>query len=152
MSTSYVAVTEGSDKNIATHTISEDSVTKHLARSVVGAGILTLPSSPQIDSATTVGDYPTAPVDVQGKHSVVIKSTFSDSSDTAKLQLIWYDSGGYIIGESSEVTLTPTSRQDSTRYIANPVQFDNTMGAASIKVHLTTAPSAGNVTLFIAAV
>ena len=64
MGSSYVGIIEGTDKNIATHQITEDSVTKHIGRGAPAAGLLTLPSSATLDvpvwvasTAKSVGDW-----------------------------------------------------------------------------------------------
>jgi len=58
MATSYIQVTEGADKKVATHSFSEDGETKHVERVTWGAGLITMPTTPQISEESQTSLYP----------------------------------------------------------------------------------------------
>jgi len=152
MALSQVGVQEGSDKYIATHEFNEGSFTKHIERICIGTGILELPSSPQISSINTSGIYPTDPIDVSGLGYIIIKSHFTNNSDTASIRLVLYDINGNIIGQSDVQNITATDLTEGSEYVGDLIVFENKLGVSKVKIKLENNLSSGTVSFWISGV
>lgn len=103
MSTDSLGVTEGSGVNIATHSFSEDSKTKHVERVAPGTGIITMSGSADISNITSKGSYPGTGVDCSGKSRIVLRPMFSSYYCSGlNARLAFYDNVDSIIGFSTE--------------------------------------------------
>ena len=152
MGVSYIGVTEGSDKNVATHEISEGGVTKHIGRDAPAAGVLTLPSSPQISEATTAGTK-SGDVDVQGKGRIVCKISYSADDVEATWRVYFKDSAGALILATEEISVSNLGIADGTRYLGQGIVLANEVGAASVELELVTAPTnSGNASAWVVGV
>ena len=140
MGVSYVGVTEGFGKNIATHEISEGGVTKHIGRDAPGAGVLTLPGTPQIDAQSTAGTK-SGNVDVQGKGRIVCKISYSANNVEATWRVYFKDSAGALILATEELSVANLGVADGTRYLGAGIVLANEVGAASVELELVTAPT-----------
>ncbi len=155
MGKGYIGLTEGSDKNIASHSFTEDAVTKHVERVAPGAGVLTLPGTAQVSEENSTGTFPASPIDVTGMAGISVKSSFSVDEETCKVKVQFHDSAGEIIGVSDEYTLPNSSVAESSpaRYVGGMLLLDNRLlGASGVKIIITEAPATGNVSLFVAGV
>jgi hypothetical protein len=152
MASGKISIAEGTDKNIAAHSFTEDSETRYVERVAPGSGVLTLPGTAQIAEKTAAGTYPATAIDITGKGRIIIKSDFSTDNGTAKARLQFFDSAGRLMGQSDEYDITNTGIQDSSRYVGNMLAVDNTIGASGIKINVTAVPSSGNVSLYVAGV
>ena len=152
MRKSFVGVQEGTDKKIATYEFIEGTDTKHVERISIGAGILELPSTPQISGVSTAGEYPTTPIDVTANGYVVIKSRFTDSGVSVNVKLIIYDVNDNIIGYSESQTINATDLQESSEYIGDILIFENRIGVSKVKIKLEDNLSSGTVSFWIAGV
>jgi hypothetical protein len=149
MSEAYIDVTEGSGKKVSTQSMTIDSQTVHTERSMMGVGVVTLPSA-QISAEDTPGTYPVAAIDVQGRYYIILKSTF-DASDSiiASFRFLFYDSADAIIGYSEELNIDNTGESDGgspARYYGIPIVFANVFCAKSFKIKLIDFT--GDVTIY----
>jgi len=153
MSTSFVGITEGNDKNIATHSFTEDGIEKQAERVAIGTGILIFPGTPQVNSVSTTGIYPSSSfVNIDGLGYVIVKTAFSDTGQTCKIKLVLYDLNGKLIGETSEQTITDMGKTEDSKYIGQMLTFENKIGASKFKIEITQTPSTGDVSFYIAGV
>lgn len=152
MAQGKISIAEGSDKNIAAHSFTEDAETRYVERVAPGAGVLTLPSA-QVSEETSTGTYPASAIDITGKAGITVKASFSTDSDTCKVKLLFSDSAGGLIGLSDEYTISNTAVADGARYLGSALLVDNQLLAASgVKIVITEAPSSGNVSFYVAGV
>ncbi len=153
MATGKISITEGSDKSIASHSFTEDAETKHVERVAPGAGVLTVPGTPQVSEQSSTGTYPASAIDITGKAGIVIKTTFSVDSDTCKVKLRFYDSAGAFVGISAETSVGNTAIADGARYMGAAILVDNRfLGASGLKIDITEAPASGNVSFAVSGV
>lgn len=149
MSESYIDITEGSGKKVSTQAMTVNSQTVHIERSMMGVGVVTLPSA-QIDAEDTPGTYPVAAIDVQGRYYIILKSTFdANDSIVASFKFLFYDSGDAVIGYSEELSIDNSGESDGgspARYYGIPVVFANVFCAKSFKIKLIDLT--GDVTIY----
>jgi hypothetical protein len=153
MATGKISITEGSDKNIASHSFTEDSETKHVERVAPGAGVVTIPGTAQVSEQSSTGTYPASAIDITGKAGIVIKSSFSVSTSTCKVKVLFLDSSGAMIGLSDEYTIPNSESADGSRYLGGSLLVDNRLlGASGVKIVITEAPASGNVSFYVAGI
>lgn len=152
MSESYIEVAEGTGKKVSTQSLTINSQTVHLERSILGAGAVTLPGTAQLDAETSTGTYPATAVDIQGKFYLVFKNTFNDNAASAKYRIAFYDTGDVLIGVSEEITIENYGILDGSRYLGCNVVYSNDFCAESIKIMITELSASDNLTVFIGAI
>lgn len=153
MATGKIVVAEGSDKNIAAHSFTEDSETRYVERVAPGAGILTLPGTAQAAEKTSTGVFPASPIDIIGKAGVTVKANFSAGDISCKIKMQFFDSAGALMVQSDEYSIGNTQVADGSRYLGSALVVDNgLLGASGLKISITAAPASGNVSFFVAGV
>ena len=153
MAKGKISIAEGADKAIASHSFTEDAETKHVERVAPGAGVLALPGTAQVAEETEAGAYPASPVSVVGMAGILIKTSFSATGISCAYRVQLFDSADTIISQSDEYAIGNTEVADGARYVGSAIIIDNRfIGAAGIKINLTTAPASGNVSFFVSGV
>jgi len=113
MSTSYIAVTEGVDKKVATHSFVEDSEIKHIERIAYGAGVLSLPDSPQVDSESGSTVYP---IQNNDPDSSMLTSNFNNFNATYSVDnntsTKGWDTNGNSINDYLQIDLGSDNEKD----------------------------------------
>ena len=146
MANDFITIYEGTDLDVGAREVTEpDGRTKRHQTAVVAAGQLVLPSSPQISGVTATGDYPTNPIDVRGWGVIVVKSVFGGETDSCTIRFVLFlGDQSTVIGESADISISATSRQEGSNYLGEVVVFDNSkVGASYIKLNVVNAPSNG---------
>lgn len=149
MAENLIAITEGSGKNVSTQSMTINSQTVHIERSMMGIGVVTLPSE-QISAEDTPGTYPVDAIDTQGRYYIILKSTF-DATDSivGSFRFLFYDSADAVIGYSEELSIDNSGESaggSPTRYYGIPVVFANVFCAKSFKIKLIDIT--GDVTIY----
>lgn len=150
MAENYIAVTEGSGKNVSSVTATINSTNVHIERAVQGIGVITLPGTPQLSAISSTGHYPSASyIDVQGRFYIICKNTFNDNAAFAKYRIAFYDTADTLIGYSNEITISNLTIQDGSRYMGVNVIYSNDFGAKSIKIYLTEISASDNISVYV---
>jgi hypothetical protein len=140
MAENYIDISEGSGKKVSTQAMTIGGQTVHIERSMMGIGVVDLPTA-QIDAEDTPGTYPVAAIDLQGRYYIILKSTF-DAADSivGSFRFLFYDAGDEVIGYSDELSIDNSGESDGgspARYYGIPIVFANVFCAKSFKIKLT---------------
>lgn len=149
MAESLIAITEGSGKNVSTQSMTINSQTVEIERSMMGIGVVTLPGSPDIDEEDTPGTYPVAAIDLQGRYYIILKSTFDADDSSASFRFLFFDSADDVIGYSEELNIDNSGESDGgapARYYGIPIVFSNVFCAKNFKIKLINIT--GDVTIY----
>ena len=125
MSKSQVGVIEGSDKNIATYSFIEESITKHMERTVVGAPDISMPTSPQVTSVSYTSVYPysedtPASTTLSGNFSNFNASNSVDGNISTK----GWDTNGDSVGTNLVISLTSSVDYTRVGLYINTANYD----------------------------
>ena len=150
MGTNKIEYTEGSGLNIATHSFTEDAVTKHVERIAFGTGVATLPVTAQVSEIATATTNPASPIDCTGKGFICIKSNFSANNVEVPIKLQFFDSADVLIGESNQIDILNTTLADGGRFLGTFTEIFNRSGFAGVKIRTLTVPTnTGNVSFYV---
>ena len=141
--------------NIATHSFSEESETRHVERVAPAAGVLgAWDNAAEVTATGPVDDFS---VNTSGRGRIVVGCLAMGSQNTTcKFRLMFKNSAGTVFGVSAEATSTLTEVTNggspSMRYGTITV-FSNDIGASSVQMYVTTLPSGATaVDLMMAAI
>ena len=151
MGTDSLAVTPGSGTNIATHQFTEDAETREMERVAPGFGQYTLPGAPQASEKATTGLAAGSGVSCVAKGRIILKTSFSASTNYARIRVVFYDSAASLIGYSDEILVKNTGIAESARYSGDLVVLSNDAAATTFDVYVTEI-SAGNISIHMGAV
>jgi hypothetical protein len=150
MSESYISVTEGSGKNVSSVQATINSTNVQIERAIQGMGVITLPSTPQLDAVSATGHYPSVSyIDVQGRFYIICKNTFNDNTAIAKYRIAFYDTADALIGYTNEITISNLAILDGSRYIGTNVVYSNDFGAKSIKIYVTSLSASDTISVYV---
>jgi hypothetical protein len=157
MALSAISMTPGSGLDIAAHEIVEDSDTKLIERTAMGAGILELPATPQISEVDSTGLFPLSAVGCQGAGFIVGKTTFSANNVTVTIFIVFFDANDEVIGYFGSsgglpITINNTAISDgASRFYGDTFVVQNQVGAQSVKIYLASVPTnSGDVSISLA--
>lgn len=146
MAESLIAITEGSGKNVSTQSMTINSQTVEIERSMMGIGVVTLPSA-NITAEDTPGTYPVSAIDLQGRYYIILKSTFDADDSIASFRFLFFDSADAVIGYSEELNIDNSGESDGGgRYYGIPIVFANVFCAKNFKIKLVSIT--GDVTIY----
>lgn len=148
MAESLIAITEGSGANVSTQSMTINSQTVEIERSMMGIGVVTLPSA-NITAEDTPGTYPVSAIDLQGRYYIILKSTFDADDSSVVFRFLFFDSADVVIGYSEELTIDNSGESDGgspARYYGIPVVFANVFCAKNFKIKLVSIT--GDVTIY----
>ena len=131
---------------IATHSFTEDAVTKDVERIAPAAGVVSTCAWGTDDFAMTSTGMSSTSVSTVGKGRIIILaralSANVTSSNTYSFRLAFYAADGGYMGSSALVSPGFGSEDDGgpTNIYATPVVFANDVGASTAKIYLQTLP------------
>lgn len=148
MAESLIAITEGSGKNVSTQSMTINSQTVEIERSMMGIGVVTLPGSADITAEDTPGTYPVSAIDLQGRYYIILKSTFdANNSTVGSFRFLFFDSADVAIGYSEELSIENSGESDGGgRFYGIPVVFANVFCAKNFQIKLIDIT--GDVTIY----
>lgn len=151
MSTSKIGFTEGVGLNVASHSFTEDAVTKHMERIAPGAGVLA--SGWSYTSVTAVGLVSGLSCATVGKgRIVVIAKAQTGNTDYFGFRLVFKDGAGVVIGTSELIQPVFTEHTSGSDRFATASVFANDCCASSVEVYVTTLPTSAQVSIAVSAV
>jgi len=101
----------------------------------------------------TCRDYAqSSAVTIEGKGRIIAKISYSDSSASVNARILFLDANGTEIGWTEEVSVPNPGISDGSRYSGEIFVVGNEVGAKTCKIRLTSAPSDGDVKVYIGAV
>jgi len=107
MPKSHVGVHEGDDKNIATYSFVESSVTKHMERTVLSAPDITMVTSPSTEEISEVSLYPTTEYTLI---STTLSGSFNNFNSAncvdSNLSTKGWDTNGDSVGDKFVISLS----------------------------------------------
>lgn len=149
MAEQTIEVTEGSGKQVSTVQCTINSQTVQIERALQGAGVVTLPGTPQVNAVSATGLVTMTAVDVQGRFFIICKNTFNDDAASAKYRIAFYDSADVLIGFSNEININNLGIADSARYFGDNVIYSNDFGAKSIKIYISEITASDDISIYI---
>lgn len=136
--------------------INDDGYSETIEATAPGMGIVELPSLPQISGISSIGEYPSEAIDVQGAGRIIVKTLYSDSSSNEPgkdFRFKLYDYNGNLMGYTDKYTINNLGITDENgEYLGDLIVLGNEMGAKSIKAYLTKALVSGTADLYIASI
>jgi hypothetical protein len=146
MTESLIAITEGTGKNVSTQQVTINGQTVEIERSMMGVGVVSLPESPDVETKDAA--FLSDAIDLQGRYYIILKSTFSLSTNSAVIRLLFIDAADVEIGYTDNITVDNTGKDaGGSRYFGLPVVYGNVFSAKSFKISLESI-SAGNISIF----
>ena len=147
MAESLIAITEGSGANVSTQSMTINSQTVEIERSMMGIGVVTLPGSADITAEDTPGTYPVSAIDLQGRYYIILKSTFDADDSTVSFRFLFFDSADAVIGYSELLSIDNSGESDGGgRYYGIPIVFANVFCAKNFQIKLIDIT--GDVTIY----
>lgn len=128
--------------NIATHSFSEGSETRHVERVAPAAGVLDAwEDTAQVTALGAVYDFY---VNTSGRGRIVVGCIAKGSQNTTcKFRLLFKNSNDEVIGISAEATSDIVIFKEGSinDYIGTVTVFSNDVGASSVGVYVTALPA-----------
>jgi len=147
MAESLIAITEGSGANVSTQSMTINSQTVEIERSMMGIGVVTLPGSADITAEDTPGTYPVSAIDLQGRYYIILKSTFDADDSTVSFRFLFFDSADTVIGYSELLSIDNSGESaGGGRYYGIPIVFANVFCAKNFQIKLIDIT--GDVTIY----
>lgn len=154
MAQNKMGYNEGVGLNIASHSFTEDGMTKHMERIAPGACVL----DAYDDTATisTVGLVPGFSSNCMGKGRIIVAFKAETAmSEYCLFRLIFKNGAGEIIGPTVllQSTFAELTSGGSPNYrYGTAVAFANDLAAASVELYMVQLPSGGSVVAYIGSV
>ncbi len=154
MTTNKIQFTEGVGLNVASHSFTEDSVTKHMERIAPGAGVMA--SFGDDASITTVGLVSGFSVACEGKGRIILSTKAATANgDFCTFRLVFKNSNGDVIGTSvlTQSTFTELTSGGSPDYrYGTASAFANDCCAATVEVYVVQIPTNGTLLAYLSAI
>ena len=151
MSTNKIGHTEGIGLNIASHSFTEDSVTKHMERIAPGAGVLA--SGWSYTSVTAVGLVSGLSCATVGKGRIaVMAKAQTGNTDYFGFRLVYKDGAGVVMGVSELIQPVFGEHTSGSDRFSTISVFANDCCASSVEVYVTTLPTSAQVSIAVSAI
>ena len=137
---------------MATYVFTEDSKSKNLERVAFGVGQVSLPGSPQIDSISGSGLYPTSAYSVISKNTIVCKTLYSASNISSTVRMAFYDDSDTLIGFTEEIELSNTGISEGNYYVGDMLVVSNVCGASSVKLKIDPPTPSGTISVYLSSI
>lgn len=151
MTTNKIQFTEGVGLNVASHSFTEDGVTKHMERIAPGAGVLA--SGWSYTSVTAVGLVSSLSCATVGKGRIIVMAkAVTGNTDYFGFRLVFKDGAGVVMGVSELFQPVFGEHVSGSDRFATISVSANDYCASSVEVYVVTLPTSNQVSLAVAAV